>query len=146
MIPDFDPSGLLPVGVHNADWAEVLRRFGYNPQRQWLLGGLHRALLALRQAGCLMAYLDGSFVTSKVVPGDYDLCWSLVGVNPALLDPVLVKFDDGRRAMKAKYLGDLFPAEWGEAGSGTVFFNFFQLDKGTGVLKGIVMIDLWSVP
>src|SRR6185369_11503711 len=136
VIPGFATSGLLPPGVHRADWAEVVQRFGYNPQRQWLLGGLRRALTELRGAGCLEAYIDGSFVTSKEIPGDYDSCWSVVGVDPSQLDPVLLKFDDGRRAMKAKYLGDLFPAEVEEGGSGRLFVDFFQIDKDTGASKG----------
>jgi hypothetical protein len=48
--------------------------------------------------------------------------------------------------MKAKYLGDLFPAEVEEGGSGRLFIDFFQIDKDTGVPKGVVLIDLQSVP
>lgn len=147
MIPDFDSStGLLPEGVHSAAWAEVVSRFGYNPQRSWLLGGLARALHALRSAGCATAYLDGSFVTEKTIPGDYDLCWSVSGVNPHRLDPVLLDFSNGRRAMKAKYLGDLFPDSGVEARSGQTFSEFFQTDRHTGNRKGIVAIDLRSLP
>ncbi len=130
------------MGVHDADWPEVVARFGTNARRQWLLVALRRALDALRLAGCVAAYLDGSFVTAKDLPGDYDLCWGTAGVDPALLDPVLLTFDDGRRAMNAKYLGDLFPAEVPEGVSGRRFVDFFQIDKDTGNPKGIVLIDL----
>ena len=142
MIPPLQPTGLLPPGVHPATWAELDARFGADMHRQWLLGGMKRALRALRAAGCTLVYVDGSFVSAKAIPGDYDLCWSTVGVDPGLLDPVLLKFDDGRRAMKAKYLGDLFPAEFPEAASGKLFLEFFQVDKNTGDAKGIVMLDL----
>lgn len=146
MIPDFDASGLLPPGVHRAEWDEVAQRFGQNPHRQVLLRALKRALQALRAAGCVEAYLDGSFVTSKTLPGDYDLCWSLLGVDPTRLDPVLLTFDNGRRAMNAKYLGDLFPAEIPEVASGKLFVDFFQIDRDTGAAKGIVLIDLRRLP
>jgi hypothetical protein len=146
MIPPFAMTGLLPPGVHTADWPELVAQFGYNVHRQWLLQSLRRALDALRFAGCRQAYLDGSFVTAKPIPGDYDLCWSTVGVDPARLDPVLLKFDDGRRAMNTKYLGDLFPAEIPEGGSGKLFIDFFQIDKDTGAAKGIVLIDLRRLP
>lgn len=142
MIPPFDSSGLLPAGVHHADWAEVAERFGTNEHRRWLLAGLLRALEVLRLAGCTLVYLDGSFVSAKELPGDYDLCWGTAGVDPASLDPVLLIFNDGRRAMKAKYLGDLFPAEVPEGLSGRRFVDFFQIDKDTGGPKGIVLIDL----
>jgi hypothetical protein len=146
MIPPFDSSGALPPGIHDGDWREVVDRFGYNTQRQWLLQGLRRALLVLHAAGCTTVYLDGSFVTSKDAPRDYDLCWSAAGVDPVRLDPVLLTFADGRRAMKAKYLGDLFPADGAELRSGKPFVDFFQIDKDTGAAKGIVLIDLRGLP
>lgn len=145
MIPPFDISGLLPVGVHHADWEEVVERFGTNAHRRWLLAGLSRAITALQMAGCRVVYLDGSFVSARELPGDYDLCWGTTGVDPTSLDPVLLTFNDGRRAMNAKYLGDLFPAEVPEGASGRRFVDFFQIDKETGGSKGIVLIDLRRV-
>ena len=59
MIPKFDSAGLLPKGVHRADWDEVVKRFGGNLQRRQLLKGLEEALELLRQAGCRRVYLDG---------------------------------------------------------------------------------------
>ena len=50
-------------------------------------------------------YLDGSFVTSKQVPNDFDACWDEIGVNMSLIDPVLLKFDRVRAAQKAKFRG-----------------------------------------
>lgn len=146
MIPDPDESGLLPPGIHTAEWPEIVARFGGNGHRRALLQGLRRALEALRVGGCTTAYLDGSFVTSKSSPADYDLCWSIVGVDPNSLDPVLLTFDQGRQAMKAKYMGDLFPAELPEGLTGRVFLEFFQIDKHTGKAKGILMIDLRVLP
>lgn len=142
MIPDLDESGLLPPGIHTAEWPEIVARFGGTGHRRALLRGLRRALEALHAAGCTTAYVDGSFVTAKASPEDYDLCWSIVGVDVNALDPVLLIFDQGRRAMKAKYMGDLFPAEVPEGVSGRVFLEFFQIDKQTGKAKGILMIDL----
>ena len=47
----------------------------------------------LKNAGCLTVYLNGSFVTNKEVPNDFDACWEEDGVDPAVLDPVLLTFD-----------------------------------------------------
>ncbi|WP_368563144.1 hypothetical protein [Pseudoxanthomonas sp. UTMC 1351] len=146
MIPTFQSSGLLPPGIHPATWHEIEQRFGYNLHRKWLLQALMRALRELRAAGCSIAYLDGSFVTAKELPEDYDACWSITNVDPSHLDQVLLKFDDGRRAMKAKYFGDLFPAEITEDGSGKPFLDFFQIDKSSGDSKGIISIDLRGLP
>lgn len=89
-----------------------------------------------------MAYIDGSFVTAKVVPADYDACWEITNVDPTRLDPVLLTFDPGRAIQKAKYFGELFPASATEAGSGRTFLDFQQIDKETGDAKGIVALDL----
>ena len=35
-----------------------------------------------------MVYINGSFVTAKKIPGDYDLCWSIDGVIPEKLNPI----------------------------------------------------------
>ena len=142
MIPPFDDSGNLPPGVHEATWDEFADRFGITPQRRALLAGLYSALQVLQSAGCRTVYIDGSFVTNKLVPNDFDACWDIEGVNPDQLDPVLLTFDDRRAAQKAKYLGELFPAQLTEGGSGGSFLAFFQVDKETGNPKGIVALDL----
>ena len=84
-------------------------------------------------------------MTAKEVPNDFDACWDIEDVSPELLDPILLKIDDGRAAQKAKYLGELFPAQTREAGSGRVFLDFFQVDKETGNPKGVVALDLGSL-
>jgi hypothetical protein len=110
------------------------------------LDGLEAALNSLAGAGCRAVYIDGSFVTKKLIPNDYDLCWSIADVEPERLDPVLLDFSlSGRLAMKAKYRGDLFPAEIPEGASGKAFLDFFQTDKITGKPKGIVLVELGGV-
>lgn len=141
-VPPFADSGNLPEGIHEASWDEIIDRFGTNPRRRELLDGLRRALDSLRSAGCRRAYLDGSFVTAKEEPGDFDACWEAVGVDPDLLDPVLLTFADRRAAQKARFGGELFPAESGADPHGTRFLDYFQQDKLTGERKGIVALDL----
>ena len=57
--------------------------------------GLRAALENLKAAGCRTVYLNGSFVTSKDLPNDYDACWEEPGVDPEALDSVLLTFDPG---------------------------------------------------
>ncbi len=142
MIPPFDATGKLPAGIHAADWQQFAARFGFSDRRRRLLGGLETALRSLRDAGCTLAYVDGSFVTAKKEPGDFDACWGVAGVDPDRLDPVLLDFSDGRASQKAKYGGELFPAELPEGLSGRTFLSFFQADRDTGAAKGIVSIAL----
>lgn len=94
-----------------------------------------------------MLYLDGSFVTDKeaiygVAPDDYDGCWEPRGVEPALLDPVLLDFNNKRAAQKAKFGGELFPSTTFAAPHGPTYLEFFQVDKRTGLPKGIISLDL----
>lgn len=39
VIPDFDESGNLPPGIHEATWEEVVERYGGNTLRKRLLQG-----------------------------------------------------------------------------------------------------------
>lgn len=145
-LPPFDADGNLPPGIHSAAWDEFRERFGGNERRQTLLVGLRTALDSLCRAGCRTVYVDGSFVTFKEEPGDFDACWDAEGVDPDQLDPELLTFDRGRAVQKAKYGGELFVADWvAEQGSDGMlirFLDFFQRDKRTGHQKGIVVIDL----
>ncbi|MFL5914821.1 MAG: DUF6932 family protein [Gaiellaceae bacterium] len=142
-IPAFDAvTGNLPPGVHHATWSEIVTRFGWNAERKLLLAGLRRALESLKAAGCQQAYLDGSFVTEKDIPGDFDGCWEAQGVDPGQLDLVLLDFSNQRAAQKAKYGGELFIANSAATPAGTRFVDFFQQDKATGQAKGILAIDL----
>ena len=142
VIPGFDELGRLPPGIHIASWEEVVVRFGGSAWRARLLEGLRGALLSLKSAGCTVAYIDGSFVTAKREPGDFDACWDEAGVDPDALDPVLLNFDNKRAAQKAKYSGELFPASVFADLKGNSFLHFFQIDKATGDPKGIIAIDL----
>jgi hypothetical protein len=145
MIPDADSStGYLPPGVHDAPWSEIAPRFGCNGHRTRLVGGLLAALQNLAGAGCRSVLLDGSFVSQKDLPEDYDGAWDTRGVDPYRLDPVLLDFTNGRAAMKSKYLGELFPAS-SLAAPGVLYSDFFMQDRN-GVPKGVVNIDLGSLP
>ena len=104
--------------------------------------GLRAAQANLKYAGCRTVYINGSFVTSKDLPNDYDACWEEAGVDPATLDSVLLTFDPGRTTQKAKYMGELFPASITADTGGLSFLEFFQTDKDTGRPKGIIAIDL----
>ena len=86
-------------------------------------------------------YIDGSFVTAKETPNDYDACYEGAGVDPDALDPVLMDCTDHRRAQKDTFGGEWFVAEWPAEPGGTRFIEFFQRDRD-GNPKGIVAIDL----
>ncbi len=137
----FDPdSGRLPPGEHDASWDEVVERFGWTELRRRLLDGLAEAIELLAAAGCQTLWLNGSFVTAKDEPGDFDACWDTAGVDLDALDPVLLDLSDHRSAQKARFGGELFPNVI-ETQSGLSFAEFFQNERDTS-RKGIVVIRL----
>jgi hypothetical protein len=144
MFPTDPKTGYLPPGTHCAPWSVIASRFGINGHRSRLIGGLLAALQNLAGAGCQSVLLDGSFVSEKELPQDYDGAWDIAGVDPNLLDPVLLDFSNSRAAMKSKYLGELFPAS-AMAAPGVLYRDFFMTDRN-GVPKGVVQIDLRSLP
>jgi hypothetical protein len=122
----------------------MVERFDTNARRRQILAGLLRALQALKAAGCRRAFVDGSFVTSKELPGDFDGCWDLDGVDFDALDPVLLDFEGHREAQKAKYDGEMFIAAAQADALGARFLDFFQLDRD-GRPKGVIQIDLEDI-
>jgi len=141
-IPPFQPDGVLPPGIHGSDWPEVTSRFGATLYRQSLMSGLLEAAKLLSFAHCPMLYLDGSFVTGKAYPGDFDACWDPTGVDVLRLDPVFLDFSNRRAAQKARFRGELFLANAKAEPVGNTFLQFFQIDKNTGKAKGIVALGL----
>lgn len=148
MLPDFvnvsalAPWPVLPPGIHDATLAEVASRFATSPHRTRLFGGFSRAVEALTRAGCSTIFLDGSFITAKPHPGDFDGLWDLDGVDPDKLDPVLLDFANMRAAQKAKYFGEMFLVQLPHQPG---LLPFFQKEKFSDVAKGIVRILSSSV-
>jgi hypothetical protein len=144
MLPAFDSEGNLPPGIHICTWEEFVARFGITPHRLNLIAGLKIAIMQLREAGCSTIYVDGSFVTRKLIPGDFDACWDTNGVDVnklIMIAPTLLKFDAKRASQKAEYGGELFPAELTADASGNRFLEFFQIDRN-GNPKGLIAINL----
>lgn len=144
-IPQFTAEGLLPAGIHWASWPDIQNRFGYTPYRQELLLGLMAGIGPLQAAGCRAIFLDGSFCTDKLVPGDFDVCYEDDAIDWDLLQriaPVLLDFDNKRAAQKAMYFGEFFPYSEVASPPNTLFLEFFQTDKVSGLAKGIIGLML----
>jgi hypothetical protein len=143
VIPGFESSGNLPPGIHEALLDEVRVRYATNLHRRRLFLGLQQVVADLQAAGCRRIYVDGSFVTSKRTPKDFDCCWEPAGVNLDLLPPELSGYVGNRRAaQQARYMGDIFPADSPEDELAANFLGYFQRDKRTGEAKGIIAINL----
>ncbi len=134
------PFGLLPPGIYDATLEEVKIRYAINPRRIALFKGMEMGIENLFLSGCPLLYLDGSYITTKPRPEDYEICWDPRFVIPALLDPILLDFSEERKRQKQKYAGEYFPSTMVEIGSGKAFADYFQKDKHSGAIKGIVRI------
>lgn len=143
MIPEFDENGNLPPGVHFCEWEEFVDRFGTTDLRLRLMRGLQMAMQQLKAAGCRTIYINGSFVTSKSDPGDFDACWDWEDVDINYLRreaPKLLNFYD-RAGQKSKYKGEIFRADQPVGDYGLISLEFFQRDRNLNA-KGIIAIDL----
>jgi hypothetical protein len=144
MVPLFNDDGQLPPGIHFCNWEEFVVRFGTTQHRLNLIAGLKTAMVQLQSAGCSTVYIDGSFVTHKLIPEDFDACWdeSEVDINQLKsIAPALLKFDAKRATQKAAYGGEFFPAGVPADSYGTSFLEFFQMGRNRNP-KGIIAIDL----
>jgi hypothetical protein len=72
---DFDDSGDLPLGIHQATLDEVLQHFGTGSAQRRLVGQrLERIYKLAKSTGQVARFIVfGSFVTTKSDPGDVDI-------------------------------------------------------------------------
>ena len=85
-------------------------------------------------------WVDGSYITTKPEPGDYDATFdveTLDWIALGLAEPELLDFDAPRTTQKRVYGGELIPNVPG----GVDFVDFFQHNRD-GNRKGIIRIDL----
>jgi hypothetical protein len=99
----------------------------------------------LKNAGCRIFYINGSFVTSEPSPNDFDACWDNDDVDMEYLKenaPLILRFSDSA-AQKAKYRGEIYPSD--QPVDDTISIEFFQRDRKQN-RKGIIAINLleWS--
>jgi len=142
-IPDFNAFGELPEGIHWAEWDKISLRFGSNIHRKKMLAGLKMVFTQLKIAGCKHVYLDGSFVTNKQFPNDFDACWDVTGVDVSILFniiPELFDFNNGRLNQKMLFYGEFIPYDPSKTGTYSIL-EFFQYNRN-GQKKGIIGIKV----
>ena len=147
-ILEFDDNGNLPPGIYEITIEEIEKHYSFSPKRKELIKGLKEMLKALKDIGCKKFYLDGSFVTNKLEPGDFDACWE---THPDIewdkLEkkyPELKIFDPPRLEQKTRYFGEAFISNFAAEfykGNKILYLDFFQLDKIRRP-KGILLIKL----
>ncbi len=147
-IPKLGPNGELPPGIYLATILEVEQIFGQSSERRKkLMAGLKTVISIFKKAGVKKIYLDGSFTSNKLEPGDVDGCWSMIGVNPNKLDKRFWDFknleeqEKNRNELRELFGIDFFIMGVIEGRSGKLFPIFFQRNLDNEP-KGIIQINL----
>lgn len=139
----FQPNGNLIEGIHIMEFEAFEKVFGTNEHRKKLITGLKLGISHLKACGCKRVFVDGSFVTTKELPGDFDSCWDEDGVDVLKLITdykTIVDFREERKYQKQLYYGEFFPMSQNGDPYNT-FLEFFQKDRDSNK-KGIVQINL----
>ena len=140
----FNDENTLDPGIHEMEWDDFYAFFSFSPKRKELLEGLEKVIPILWEVGCSAIYINGSFVTNKLEPGDWDACFdcdSIKIVNDLLNAYPL--FD--RKKQKELYKGELFYAQSIADEFGNIFLDFFQQIRYSNKKKGIVKINLYNI-
>jgi hypothetical protein len=142
----FRKNGCLAEGIHEMSWDEVSKTFDFSLKRKELLAKLREVVVLLKAYGCTCLYLDGSIITDKLSPGDWDACYDApIGLLNELRkqDPILFSNNaENKKKRKEKYGGDLFFAGLSVNPERMSFIEFFQQIRDSDEKKGIVKINL----
>jgi hypothetical protein len=136
--------GLLDAGIHEMEWYAFYDFFSFSPKRKRLLEGLKKVIDILQATGCTAIYIDGSFVSAKLEPGDWDACFDCC---PVKIPDLLIQYPlFDRKKQKKLYGGELFSAFVAADEYGTIYLDFFQQQKeNSAKKKGIIKINLNTI-
>ena len=147
-LPEFRPDGWLLEGHHAASWEEIAARFGGEPgsRRAAILSSLLAWRDEARANGLAgLVVLNGSFISDKDAPGDFDLFFLYDEAAEARIEAdfearALTQYQSCR-AMG--FLGDVFalPASLGRISPLLGGTDMYDTDR-RGKQKGVVEVIL----
>lgn len=155
MIPALDARGLLPPGIHDAaDWCAFGAAFATNDHRRRLLDNMlcwiERELQHV--AAGLELVVGGSFLTSKLAPGDID-CTVIFGVDELSARGAafgLLVRDGAKGRIWQTYGVEAYPTlRWPGANDFSAYFQYVG-DKSAVLhrcaptdLRGVIRVASW---
>ena len=143
MIPDFNSEGYLPPGIHDCTLHELEERFTFNLKRKILFEGLIRLIHKLGSIHCKVVYIDGSFVSSKQLPSDVDVCFECAEEHWEFAILMIGDFWKDQEKFQKEFGCNIFPSNLFTDGGGKLYYlDFFQRIKNTDIPKGILKIKL----
>jgi hypothetical protein len=135
------------MGILLKAWDEFIKVFGYNERRRDIIEGLKLAISELEECGCSKIYINGSFVTKKRNPGDFDACWRDIGENidkKKMMGKFATLFAGTKEMQHFRYKGDMRPA-FDFANLDKCYLEFFQIDKYDKSVKGIIELEIKNI-
>lgn len=139
MIPKLNNNGYLPRGTHKATLREIKQRFGTSSsKRKELFRGFQNLVQLLRKhkTDIKTFLLNGSFVTAKESPGDYD-CILVVKASCEFSLEEIKQLDTAKEVFDAHLL--VFSEEDIDGYNGFVkFFGHDQALRPKGLLEVIL--------
>jgi len=142
MIPAFEKkSGNLPPGIHDATIEEVLDR--YNLRHNQARASRSKALKSFfdfAKEFAIDVYIDGSYITSKLAPGDVDIIivlpddFSYHSMNGIRLENGIKKNNDKDKELH------IFPCKERSDPKLIELVRLFCTDKHTHLKKGIIRV------
>ena len=134
----FNKNGNLPIDV-TLTAGQFKTNFGYNSQRKKQIEHLLTIAKILALLGCTEMYLGGSFVTTKALPNDLDVCFDATVLDVAALwknNPALVSAEGRKKTLDSFGIHIFFMTT-----NNTEILDFFRRDRNDNK-KGLVKILL----
>jgi len=144
LIPNFLPNGFLPEGIHEATFAEVQQKLGFSRKREQLLNKMKYLIEICQLMGCDVIYLDGSFVSAKIAPNDYDACWDCTKNKKQVMSKVCESYlNADSETQKDFFGGEIYPAfAKAPLNEDISILTYFQRVQFCNEHKGIIKIRL----
>ncbi|KAA6345245.1 hypothetical protein EZS27_007175 [termite gut metagenome] len=142
VIPDFLDNGFLPEGIYETTFEEIKERLGFSNRRNRLLIGMKELMDVCKQLRCNVFYLDGSFVSEKLRPSDYDACWDTTSIHRELV--LKAASESILAALEEEYGGEIYYArdKSFRNPSITILEDFQLCKENPAIKKGILKINL----
>lgn len=113
--------------------------FCYNVQRVKLFNNFLQVTKELKKIGCAEVYIVGSFVTTKSIPNDIDICVDITKIDESKLANIKIDIssDYGLQKIKKNKKVHLILFD----SYNTEILDWFRFDRDKN-LRGIVKLDL----
>lgn len=145
MIPEFQQNGFLEEGIYETSFSEMEEKLGFSRKRRKLLSAMKTLITYCKYLQCDVLYIDGSFVSTKISPADYDACWDTTATDkePIMNAVEQSSLNSDSESQKEEFGGEIYPAfVKAPLNHGMTILEYFQTIKDGEGKKGIIKLKL----